>query len=55
MRVLIIISDILNFFIGCRILKILKFKQGKYFGIFKSLVIIELSGNLHFEGFMLTF
>ena len=56
MRSLIIVSDILNFFIGCRILKILKFKQGKIFWYFLNpLVIIELSGNLHFEGFMLTF
>ena len=56
MRVLIIISDILNFFIGCRILKILKFKQGKIFWYFLNpLVIIELSGNLHFEGFLVTF
>ena len=56
MRSLIIVSDILNFFIGCRILKKLKFKEEKILWYFLNpLVIIELTGNLHFEGFMLTF
>jgi len=56
MRLLIILSDILNFFIGCRILKKLKFKEEKILWYFLNpLVIIELTGNLHFEGFMLTF
>ena len=56
MRLLIIISEILNFFIGCRILKKLKFKEEKILWYFLNpLVIIELTGNLHFEGFMLTF
>ena len=56
MRSLIIVSDILNFFIGCRILKKLKFKKEKILWYFLNpLVIIELTGNLHFEGFMLTF
>ena len=56
MRSLIIVSDILNFFIGLRILKKLKFKEEKILWYFLNpLVIIELTGNLHFEGFMLTF
>jgi hypothetical protein len=56
MRLLIIVSDILNFFIGCRILKKLKFKEEKILWYFiNPLVIIELTGNLHFEGFMITF
>lgn len=56
MRLLIILSDILNFFIGCRILKKIKFKEEKILWYFLNpLVIIELTGNLHFEGFMLTF
>ena len=56
MRGLIIGSEILNFFIGCRILKKLKFNENKILWYFLNpLVIIELTGNLHFEGFMLTF
>ena len=56
MRSLIIVSDILNFFIGCRILKKLKLKEEKILWYFLNpLVVIELTGNLHFEGFMLTF
>ena len=56
MRSLIIISDVLNFFIGCRILKKLNFRGEKILWYFiNPLVIIELTGNLHFEGIMLTF
>ena len=56
MRSLIIISDVLNFFIGCRILKKLNFGGEKILWYFLNpLVIIELTGNLHFEGIMLTF
>ena len=56
MRSLIITSDILNFFIGSGILKKLKLKKEKILWYFLNpLVIIELTGNLHFEGFMLTF
>jgi len=56
MRSLIIASDILNFFIGRGILKKLKFKEEKILWYFLNpLVIIELTGNLHFEGLMLTF
>ena len=56
MRSLIIVSDILNFFIGLRILKKIKFREEKILWYFLNpLVIIELTGNLHFEGFMLTF
>ena len=56
MRSLIIASDILNFFIGRGILKKLKLKEEKILWYFLNpLVIIELTGNLHFEGLMLTF
>ena len=56
MRSIIIVSDILNFFIGREILKKLKLKEEKILWYFLNpLVIIELTGNLHFEGLMLTF
>ena len=56
MRSLIILSDILNFFVGRGILKKFKLKEEKILWYFLNpLVIIELTGNLHFEGFMLTF
>lgn len=56
MRSLIIVSDILNFFVGRGILKKLKLEEEKILWYFLNpLVIIELTGNLHFEGLMLTF
>jgi alpha-1,6-mannosyltransferase len=55
-RFLIILADVGIFFFGKKILNYLKLDTNRIFWYFLNpLVIIELTGNLHFEGVMLFF
>jgi alpha-1,6-mannosyltransferase len=55
-RIIIILSDVGVFFFGRKILAHLNQNKNKIFWYFLNpLVIIELTGNLHFEGVMLFF
>ena len=56
LRIQIIMADIVIYFIGKRILQLLSMNQNTiYFYFLNPLVIIELTGNLHFEGVMMCF
>nr|WP_298997138.1 mannosyltransferase [uncultured Allomuricauda sp.] len=56
LRVQIILADIGILYFGSRLLKLLNSNPNKVFWYFLNpLVILELSGNLHFEGVMLFF
>jgi len=56
LRLIIILADIGMLFIGVKILKILKLPISNLFWyVLNPFVIIELTGNLHFEGVMLFF
>ena len=55
-KTIIILADVGIYFIGKRILKLMSLNQNNIFFYFLNpLVIIELTGNLHFEGVMLFF
>ena len=55
-KTIIILADVGIYFIGKRILKLMSLNQNNIFFYFLNpLVIIELTGNLHFEGVMLCF
>lgn len=54
LRILIILADIGLFFIGLKLLKYLKLPSFNIFWyILNPFIIIELTGNLHFEGVMM--
>ncbi|MDY8134781.1 mannosyltransferase [Aquimarina sp. 2201CG5-10] len=55
-RILIILADIGTFFFGKKLLKALNLPENKIFWyILNPFIIIELSGNLHFEAVMVFF
>ena len=55
-KTIIILADVGIYYIGKRILKLMSLNQNNIFFYFLNpLVIIELTGNLHFEGVMLCF
>ena len=55
-KTIIILADVGIYFIGKRILKLMLLNENNIFFYFLNpLVIIELTGNLHFEGVMLFF
>ncbi len=56
LRILIILADIGIYIFGRKILEFLNLKKDKiYYYFLNPLVIIELTGNLHFEGIMMFF
>jgi len=56
LRVLIILADIGTFFFGKKILKALKLPEKQIFWyVLNPFIIIELTGNLHFEAVMIFF
>ncbi|MHA7056414.1 mannosyltransferase [Aquimarina sp. M1] len=56
MRLLIILADIGTFFFGIKLLRKLKIPENRIFWyILNPFVIIELTGNLHFEAVMIFF
>lgn len=56
LRILIILADVGIYFFGRKILEFLKLEKEKiHYYFLNPLVIIELTGNLHFEGVMMFF
>ena len=56
MRLTLIISDIITLYFGLKILKILNIDKRKILLYFiNPFIIIELTGNLHYEGMMIAF
>lgn len=56
MRITLIISDVITLFYGAKLLELFKLDKKKIFLYFLNpFIIIELTGNLHYEGMMIAF